>query len=90
MYVDSLIGPDTVNTMPEVTMDAFEDHGTLAPRAVEADVDEAEQVLAGLGPLGVDMGDVGRTLEEQGVSSFHESFTHVLGLLEEKARAITC
>lgn len=84
LYIDSLIGPDTVNTMPEATIAAFEDHGTLG-RTIDAEVDGASGVMDRLGRLGVDMDDVGRTLEEQGVASFHDSFAHVLTALQAKA-----
>jgi transaldolase len=87
LYVDSLIGPDTVNTLPEATIAAFEDHGTLA-RTIDSGVDHAEAVMEALAEVGVDMDDVGRTLEDQGVASFHESFTHVLQALESKARQL--
>jgi transaldolase len=85
LYVDSLIGPDTVNTMPESTIAAFEHHGTLA-RTIDAGVDAAEEVLARLARAGVYMEDVGRTLERQGVAAFGDSFAHVLGVLAAKAR----
>jgi transaldolase len=84
LYVDGLIGPDTVNTLPETTIAAFEDHGTVA-RTIDRGVDDAAAVLDALGEVGVDMDDVGRTLEDQGVASFHESFVHVLQALEAKA-----
>jgi transaldolase len=87
LYVDSLIGPDTVNTLPEATIAAFEDHGTLA-RTIDSGVDHAEAVMEALAEVGVDMDDVGRTLENQGVASFHQSFTHVLQALEHKARQL--
>lgn len=84
LYVDNLIGPDTVNTPPETTITAFEDHGTIA-RTIDLNVDDAAAVLARLGQVGVDMDDVGLTLEDQGVASFHESFAHVLDMLSTKA-----
>jgi transaldolase len=84
MYVDGLIGPDTVNTLPETTIAAFEDHGTLA-RTIDRGVDDAGAVLRALGEVGVDMDDVGRVLEDQGVAAFHESFVHVLQALQGKA-----
>jgi transaldolase len=87
LYVDSLIGPDTVNTLPESTIAAFEDHGTIA-RTIDRDVDEAEAVMRRLAEVGVDMDDVGRALEDQGVASFHESFAHVLHALQGKARQL--
>jgi transaldolase len=87
LYVDSLIGPDTVNTLPETTIAAFEDHGTIS-RTIERGVDHARAVMDTLAEVGVDMDDVGRTLEEQGVASFHQSFAHVLQALEGKARQL--
>ena len=84
LYVDNLIGPDTVNTLPETVIAAFEDHGRLA-RAIDTGVADAAGVMEQLGGLGIDMDDVGRTLEEQGVASFHDSFAHVLGALAAKA-----
>jgi transaldolase len=87
LYVDSLIGPDTVTTLPEATIAAFEDHGTLA-RTIDRGVDGAEAVMDRLAEVGVDMDDVGRTLEDQGVAGFHQSFVHVLRALEGKARQL--
>ncbi len=87
LYVDTLIGPDTVNTMPEATLDAFEDHGTLA-RTVDADPAGAEQTLAAIGEAGVDMDDVSRVLEEQGVSSFAKSFDELITSLATKAETL--
>jgi transaldolase len=87
LYVDQLIGPDTVNTLPEATIAAFEDHGQLA-RTIDTGVDEAAEVLRRLGAVGIDMDDVGRTLEAAGVASFHESFAGVLGALEAKTRQL--
>ena len=87
LYVDTLIGPDTVNTMPEATLDAFEDHGTLA-RTVDADPAGAEQTLAAIGEAGVDLDDVSRVLEEQGVSSFAKSFDELITSLATKAETL--
>jgi transaldolase len=84
LYVDSLIGPHTVNTIPDATITAFADHGTVA-RTVDARVDEAEAVWKGLAAVGVDMGDVATTLETEGVSSFEKSFDELLGALRTKA-----
>jgi transaldolase len=87
VYVENLIGPDTVNTLPEATIAAFEDHGVLA-RTIDTDVDAAHAAMQRLGEVGVDMDDVGRTLEHEGIASFHESFQHVLVSLEAKARTL--
>ncbi len=84
LYVDELIGPDTVNTLPDATIEAFADHGTLA-RRVDADVDEAEAVWSALADVGVDMDDVAATLESEGVSSFQKSFDELLEALGMKA-----
>ncbi|MGH2750887.1 MAG: transaldolase, partial [Actinomycetota bacterium] len=62
LYVDRLIGPDTINTLPEATITAFEEHGTVAG-TIEQAADDAERVLDRLEAIGVDMTDVGRTLE---------------------------
>jgi transaldolase len=87
LYVEELIGPRTVNTLPEATIAAFEDHGRLA-RRIDADVDGAVAVLEALDALGLDMDDVGATLENEGVAKFHESFDHVLGALATKAQLL--
>jgi len=87
LYVDGLIGPDTVNTLPEATIAAFEDHGRLA-RTIDTGTDEAAETLRRLDAVGVDMDDVGRTLEAAGVASFHESFAGVLDALEAKAHEL--
>lgn len=84
LYVDSLIGPDTVNTLPEATIVAFEDHGALA-RTIDVDTQDAAGVLDRLAAVGVDMEDVGLTLEDQGVTGFHQSFAHLLETLDTKA-----
>jgi transaldolase len=84
VYVDSLVGPDTVTTLPEVTIGSFEHHGTLA-RTVDVDVDEADETMGRLDALGIDMAAVGVALERQGVAAFHESFQQVLHDLEAKA-----
>ena len=87
LYVDSLIGPNTVNTLPEATITAFEDHGTVA-RTIDVDVDAAADVMGRLAAAGVDMDDVGLALEDRGVEGFHESFAHVLNALDTRARQL--
>jgi transaldolase len=86
LYVDTLIGPDTVNTMPEATLEAFEDHGILA-RTVDADPDAAQHTLDAIGDAGVDIDEVSRVLEDQGVASFAKSFDELISALETKAQA---
>ena len=87
LYVDELIGPQTVNTMPDATVDAFLDHGTVA-RTVDSDPSEPTAVLARLGELGVDIADVARTLEDEGVASFAKSFDELVQSLGDKATAL--
>ncbi|WP_174278926.1 transaldolase [Sphingomonas bacterium] len=86
LYVDSLIGPDTVNTMPPETMDAFRDTGTVAPTLTQ-DVDGAHHVLAQAERLGLDLGEVTDTLVEEGVMSFAKSFEDLLGAIAKKQPA---
>jgi transaldolase len=83
LYVDGLIGADTVNTLPEPTISAFEDHGTVA-RTIDVDVPDATEVMSRLAAIAIDMDDVGLTMENAGVASFRESFAHVLATLDAK------
>ncbi len=87
LYVDSLIGPDTVNTLPEATIDAFVDHGTLA-RTVDADLPGARRTLADLADVGIDMADVAAVLEREGVASFAGSFDDLLAALRDAGGAL--
>jgi transaldolase len=87
LYVDSLIGPETVNTMPDATVDAFLDHGKVE-RTVDTNGDEPRQILDGLGELGIDLADVGRVLEDEGVASFSKSFDQLLEILGSKAASL--
>jgi transaldolase len=73
LYVEELVGPDTVNTMPAETIAAFQDHGVVADTLTEG-VDEARRLLEELASAGVDYGDVVATLEREGVEKFAESF----------------
>ncbi|HWE99591.1 MAG TPA: bifunctional transaldolase/phosoglucose isomerase [Caulobacteraceae bacterium] len=83
LYVDSLIGPDTVNTMPPATMDAFRDHGTVA-ETLAADLDAARQVLAEAQRLGLDLDGVTQELVTDGVDKFSEAFDQLLGAVASK------
>ena len=83
-YVDSLIGPDTVNTIPDATLDDFEDHGTVA-RTIDVGLDEARADLAALDALGIDLDDVAQLLEDEGVAAFSKSFDELLSSLTAKA-----
>jgi len=77
LYVESLIGPESVNTMPLETVEAFQDHGHVA-LTIEEGIAEAKSLLGELGGLGVDVADVTETLEEEGVQKFADSFAELL------------
>lgn len=84
LYVDELIGPNTVNTLPDATLEAFADHGTLA-RRVDADIEQARQVWQSLADVGVDMDDVAAQLERDGVDSFATAFDELIAALDAKS-----
>jgi transaldolase len=84
LYVEELIGPDTVDTMPEETIQAFQDHGRVAP-TLEQGIDEARRVVEDLAAAGIDYDDVTETLEREGVEKFADSFAALL----EEIRAST-
>ncbi|RZM09582.1 MAG: transaldolase [Sphingomonas sp.] len=86
LYVDTLIGPDTVNTMPPKTMDAFRDHGTVAQTLTD-DVEGARRVLAEAERLGLDLTGVTGTLVLEGVASFAGAFDDLLGSIAKKQPA---
>jgi transaldolase len=85
LYVDALVGPDTIDTMPEATVVAYQDHGDPEPRLLEG-VEEAERVFEQLDAAGVDYADVTDTLEREGVEKFSEAFHDLLAALEAKHR----
>ena len=87
LYVDSLIGPGTVNTIPDATIDAFEDHGVVQ-RTIDADFDAAAEVLADVAAVGVDLDSVSEQLEDEGVAAFEKSFDELLATLAERADTI--
>jgi transaldolase len=82
IYVEELIGRDTVNTMPLETVEAFQDHGEVAD-TLEQGVDEAREILRQFEEAGIDYDDVTRVLEEEGVQKFSDAFK---GLLEDLAK----
>ena len=87
MYVDELIGPDTVNTLPDNTLAAFIDHGTLS-RSVDSSFDDAEKILQTVESLGIDLQEVAVKLEDQGVKAFETSFENLLTTLQKKAESM--
>ena len=83
MYVEELIGPETVDTMPEETIEAFQDHGKVALRLTK-DVDAARKLFDDLAAAGVDYDDVSVTLEREGVQKFSDSFDQLLDGIKAK------
>jgi transaldolase len=87
MYVEELIGPETVDTMPEQTIMAYQDHGDPQPR-LEQGIEEAQRVLEELAAAGIDYDDVTRTLEREGVEKFAASFDELLQALDAKRSSL--
>lgn len=87
IYVEELIGPDTVNTLPPATLDAFVDHG-VASQTLDAGVLEAERTLAALASLGISLDAVTDKLLEEGVRQFTESFGTLLAVIDKQAQAL--
>jgi transaldolase len=83
IYVEELIGPETVNTMPEETIEAFQDHGEVA-LTLDREVEEAERVFEQVAEAGVDYDDVVATLEREGVDKFADSFKELLDGVRSK------
>ncbi len=83
LYVEELIGPETVNTMPQETIEAFQDHGRVA-RTLDSGVDAAQRLLEDLKEAGIDYDDVVDTLEREGVAKFADSFDELLKGVESK------
>lgn len=86
LYVDELIGPECVNTMPEATIAAFSDHGVVA-RTVDAGLDQARAELAGIAAAGVSLEAVTHQLELDGVVAFSQSFDSLVGTLRDRMAA---
>ena len=84
LYVEELIGPKTVNTMPVETVAAFQDHGNVKKDSLTADVDAAERLLDDLREANVDYDDVVETLETEGVQKFADSFEQLLEGIRQK------
>lgn len=87
MYVEELIGPDTVNTMPEETIEDFQDHGRI-DLTLERGVDEARRLFDELAAAGIDYDEVTEVLELEGVQKFADSFDELIAGLEEKRGAL--
>ena len=90
LYVEELIGPHTVNTMPEETIQAFQDHGEVRGDTVDDDLAAAHSLLEEQLPaVGIDYDDVVLTLEKEGVQKFSDSFAELLDGVRAKCEAVT-
>jgi transaldolase len=88
MYVESLVGADTVDTLPPQTIEALRDHGRIVPDAVTRGVDEAERVFDQLRELGISIDDITQTVLDAGVQSFDDSFNELLKALGGRTRDV--
>ena len=87
VYVEELIGPDTVNTMPPATVTAFKDHGVVE-RRVDRNIREAQRVMEQLAEIGIDFNNVTDKLLTDGLASFQKSFDSLIGGLEQKTKTL--
>ena len=87
LYVENLIGPDTVNTLPPATIDAFRDHGEAPGATVKENLDEAKAAIERAAKLGIDLEAVGKKLQDDGVDAFIKSFDDLMAALEKKRAA---
>ncbi|HET6643543.1 MAG TPA: transaldolase [Gaiellaceae bacterium] len=89
MYVEELIGAETVNTMPRETIEAFQDHGVVRP-TLEGGLDEARRLFDELARIEIDYDDVTRVLEEEGVQKFADSFDELLeGIAAKRGQLVS-
>ncbi|WP_285057418.1 transaldolase [Pedobacter ginsengisoli] len=86
-YVEALIGPETINTIPPETLDAYRDHGRPASR-LEHDLDSAGQTLVQLKKIGIDLAEIGAQLEKEGIEKFNKPYDQLLQAIEEKKSSI--
>ena len=87
MYVEELIGPETVNTLPPKTMDAFRDHGTATAR-LPLELNVAHQQLSDLADLGISLGNITDSLEAAGIDSFADAFNRLLQSIGDKRKRL--
>ncbi|MGI9529728.1 MAG: transaldolase [Acidimicrobiia bacterium] len=88
MYVEDLVGPNTVNTAPPATIEAFEDHGNVTPDTLTNGVDEARKVFADLAGMGIDFDVITETLQVDGVRAFADAYASLLDAIADKQVAI--
>ncbi|MCX6471232.1 MAG: transaldolase, partial [Corynebacteriales bacterium] len=87
LYVSDLVAPNTVNTMPEKTMDAFADHGTVDTESLVGRGPESQEVFDAISALGIDLTDVFLTLENEGVEKFEKAWGELLDATTEQLDA---
>ena len=87
LYVEELIGPETVTTLPESTLRAFRDHGAVAA-TLECGLEEAQRLLGRLADAGIDYDDVAETLESEGIEKFCDAFSELLARLESRSQEL--
>ena len=87
-YVETLIGPDTVNTLPDETIDAFANHGVIEPNTIEKDVDEAYKMFDNLKELGIDINFITKQLVNEGIQKFIDPFDNLMESLASKRENI--
>jgi len=87
LYVEQLIGPNTVDTMPPATIDAFRDHGVV-DLTLERDLGQAQETLARLEASGIDLKAVTHQLQVDGVRQFSQSFIQLIDAIDKKRKAI--
>ncbi len=88
LYVEELIGAETISTMPQETIRAFQDHGRVEAR-LDADLDEARNLFDQLAAVGIDYDDVTATLEREGIEKFVGAFDELLQRVSDKRRHVT-
>ena len=88
LYVENLIGPETVNTLPVETLNAFKDHGRVSDATVRQGLDEAANSLAQLKKLGMDLNAIAEKLQDDGVAAFATSFDSLMSTLEKKRASL--
>ena len=88
LYIEELIAPDTINTMPQATLEAFMDHGRVRPNAALEGVEEAAHALEELAKLDIDLEEIASKLEEEGISSFEKDMQSLLETIDEKIEKV--
>ena len=87
IYIDNLIGPETVNTVPPATLESFRDHG-VAAATLTRDLDQAHEAIKQLEAAGISMDVITQELEDEGVKAFADAFTQLLATIEERRKSV--